>query len=311
MHASMNSEKIYKGVWPVLVTPFKENGEIDYRCYIELLDWYISSGVSGIFSVCGSSEMFELVEEERLSLARLAVERCKGKVPVVATGSFGKDIESHRVFCHKLADVGVDSVILLLPDFCRNESETLDYLLGMSESLPCDVGVYECPGMGIGRLSPESVKLLAETNRFGPYKETSCDVSTISEKVRACSGTRLSILQANTPFMVEALEVGASGLMGISVNVVPSLAVDVYRDFTAGGSVDSSHQLLCLADALLRLCYPVSAKIMLSQLGFDINVKTRVKHCNVSKELRKLIEVGFGYLMKNMSSDFAISHDNL
>jgi len=287
MHASMNSEKIYKGVWPVLVTPFKENGEIDYRCYIELLDWYISSGVSGIFSVCGSSEM---------------VERCKGKVPVVTTGSFGKDIESHRVFCHKLADVGVDSVILLLPDFCRNESETLDYLLGMSESLPCDVGVYECPGMGIGRLSPESVKLLAETNRFGPYKETSCDVSTISEKVRACSGTRLSILQANTPFMVEALEAGASGLMGISVNVVPSLAVDVYRDFTAGGSVDSSHQLLCLADALLRLCYPVSAKIMLSQLGFDMNVKTRVKHCNVSKELRKLIELSFSYLTSQIAS---------
>ena len=290
----------YKGIWPVMVTPFNERGGIDYDCYINLIDWYISQGVDGIFAVCGSSEMFALDESERLKLAEIAVQRCKGRIPVVATGSIGSDIESHKDYSVKLADIGVDAVILLLPDFCIDESSTLEYLFRMSELIPCDVGVYECPNVGISHLSVAGVESLAKSGRFGPYKETSCDVDVISSKVQASSGSGLSILQANTPFMLDAFDVGASGLMGISVNVVPWLAVDIYNGYFSSGrsSVESNHRQLCIVDALLRLCYPVSAKLMLSKLGFDISADTRLRDVSVSREVRKLIDEGFSYILE-------------
>ena len=292
----MNNE--YKGVWPVMLTPFNESGRIDYECYRRLLDWYVEQGVHGIFSVCGSSEMFLLDENERLELARIAVEQCAGKIPVIATGSLGEDFEAHKRFSLKLADIGVDAVILLLPSFCKTEAETLDYLLRMADAVPCDLGVYECPGIGIGHLSPESVKILAETGRFGPFKETSCEIETITKHVEVAKGTGLSVLQANVPFMVDAHHAGSSGIMGISMNVVPGLAAGLYRNLCAGKSVEKQHQLICLVDSLLRLGYPVSAKFILSMRGFPIRETMRAESSTpLSNETRKLIEEGFNYIL--------------
>ena len=287
----------YKGVWPVMLTPFDETGKIDFHCYRDLLDWYIDQGVQGIFSGCGSSEMFSLDDHERLDLARIAVKRCGGRVPVVATGSLGRDFNAHKKLSLALADVGVDAVMLFLPPFCSTEEETLDYLLRMAEAVPGDLGVYECPGIGIRHLSPKMVKTLAETGRFGPFKETSNDIETIAEKVEAAKGTCLSILQANTPLLVDAYRAGASGIMGITINVVPGLAAGLYRNLCAGKPVEKQHQLMCLVDALLRLEYPASGKVMLSVRGFPIRETMRTESTPISSESRKLIEQGFDYIL--------------
>jgi len=116
----------------------------------------------------------------------------------------------------------------------------------------------------------------------------------------------MSILQANTPFMVEAQRVGASGMMGIAVNVIPGLVAEIYRDLCEGKSAEHQHQLMCLTDSLLRLCYPVSGKIMLSMLGFAINESTRMNNNPVSNESRKLIETGFKYIKEQISSNISL-----
>ena len=59
-----------KGVWPVMLTPFTADGAIDWDGVDVLTDWYIESGVAGLFAVCASSEMYHLTEGERYALAR-------------------------------------------------------------------------------------------------------------------------------------------------------------------------------------------------------------------------------------------------
>ena len=66
----MNSLKKY-GVWPVMPTPFTASGQLDRRGCEALIDWYLANRVDGIFTVCLSSEMFDLTAGERLELARL------------------------------------------------------------------------------------------------------------------------------------------------------------------------------------------------------------------------------------------------
>ena len=60
----------YGGAWPVLLTPFDEDGAIDGAAYEAMLGWYLERGVGGLFAVCASSEMFQLTPAERLRLAR-------------------------------------------------------------------------------------------------------------------------------------------------------------------------------------------------------------------------------------------------
>ena len=292
----------YHGVWPVMLTPFDKTGKIDFDCYCDLLDWYVDQNVDGIFSVCGSSEMSSLDYRECLDLARMAVKRCDGRIPVVATGSLGRDFSAHKQLSLALTDVGVNAVMLLLPSFCSTEAETLDYLLRMADAVPGDLGVYECPGLGIQHLSPETLKTLARTGRFGPFKETSCDIEKIVEHIRAVKGTQLSILQANTPLLVDACRAGASGIMGICINIVPGLAAELYRRLCAGESTEKPHQLMCIVEALLRLKYPASGKIMLSALGFPVRESCRAQSTPISSESRKLIEQVFDYVIGEIKS---------
>lgn len=56
------------GVYPVMLTPFTENNEVDYEALGKLIDWYIEKGVNGLFADCQSSEMFFLSLEERVKI---------------------------------------------------------------------------------------------------------------------------------------------------------------------------------------------------------------------------------------------------
>src|SRR6266516_2755690 len=123
----MIQRKPYRGAWPVLVTPFAEDGTIDWPAYEAMLHWFLERGVGGIFAVCLSSEMFHLAEDERYALARVAVRVVGGRVPVVATGGFGEDPRAHVESARRMAATGVDAVVLVLPPFATTEAELEAY----------------------------------------------------------------------------------------------------------------------------------------------------------------------------------------
>lgn len=70
------------GEWPTMLTPFRD-GAVDYPALEALVEWYIAHGVSGLFAVCQSSEMFFLSLEERVGIARFVNEKAAGRVPVI------------------------------------------------------------------------------------------------------------------------------------------------------------------------------------------------------------------------------------
>jgi len=143
----INDSQQWSGVWPVMLTPFTAAGRIDYQGVDCLVDWYIDAGVSGLFAVCLSSEMYHLTPAERLELAAHVVAYAAGRVPVVAAGLFGSDPLPEQV--RRLADTGVAAVVLTVNQLAaadeadellqRNLERLLD---ASSETL---FGLYECP----------------------------------------------------------------------------------------------------------------------------------------------------------------------
>ncbi|RZM06567.1 MAG: dihydrodipicolinate synthase family protein, partial [Pedobacter sp.] len=105
----MNKAK--KGFIPVMLTPFKDNGAIDFDGLTKLTALYIEAGAAGLFANCLSSEMFELSEDERFSVVEHVVKAANGAVPVVATGTFGGPIAQQADFVKKIYSAGVDAVI--------------------------------------------------------------------------------------------------------------------------------------------------------------------------------------------------------
>ncbi len=204
------SLSISAGVWPVMLTPFTSDGAIDWGGVDALTDWYISAGVSGLFTVCLSSEMYCLSDDEKLSLAQRVVKRADGRVPVVASGTFDGAIEDQAEFVLRVAGTGVRAVVVLVcriageeenDDIWRAKSERL---LDLTESVP--LGLYECPGPYHRLLSPELLSWAASTGRFVFHKDTSCAIDPIRAKLDVLKTSSLKWFNANTPTLLASLQ---------------------------------------------------------------------------------------------------------
>ena len=121
------------GVWPVMLTPFTENNDVDYAALERLTDWYFENGCSGLFAVCQSSEVFSLSLEERLKIAAFVKKAAKGR-PVIASGHISDAVADQTEELKRMADTGVDALILI-SNRLAGEEESDDVLLGRLESI--------------------------------------------------------------------------------------------------------------------------------------------------------------------------------
>ena len=217
------------GAWPTLVTPFDGDLLIDSGAYRAMLEWYLQHDVSGLYACCLSSEMFHLDDAERVLLAREAVQVAGGRVPVAATGNLGANLDEHIRLCRQVADAGVDIVMLVVPEFLNSDDELERYYTTLAEQVDAPLGLYECPVPRSFHLSLDLVARLARTGRFVAYKETSCEIDKIRAVLAAAAGTPLAVLQANTPYMVDAVRAGSPGSMTIAAIWLPDLVAAVIR----------------------------------------------------------------------------------
>ena len=118
------NNKFPGGVWPVMLTPFTSEREVDYPALEKLVDWYIDNGVDGLFAVCQSSEMFYLTLEERVAIATCVLKAAAGRVPVIASGHVSDSLEEQIIEINAMAKTGVDAVILITNRLAKeNESD--------------------------------------------------------------------------------------------------------------------------------------------------------------------------------------------
>jgi 4-hydroxy-tetrahydrodipicolinate synthase len=273
------------GAWPTMVTPFDHNLQIDIGAYSTVIAWYIEHGVGGIYANCLSSEMYHLSNHERLLLVHEAVSVAGGHVPVAATGNLGNSLVEHINLCQQVAAAGVDVVMLVVPDFLENETDLERYYMTLVENVNAPLGLYECPVPRQFHLSVELVARLAETGRFVAYKETSCDLEKIRSHLESLRGTPLALLQANTPYLIEALQAGANGSMSIATIWLPDMVSEVIRKACAGDpAAKPLHARLCAMELAQRTIHPLGSKALLGKRGLPVAPRGRA-HPELSAEV--------------------------
>lgn len=265
----------------MMITPFKPNNNLDLDGVRKVTDMYLSAGASGMFANCLSSEMYQLTREERLQLTKTVVDHCKGKVPVVATGSFYNSGNENAEFIKEIYGLGADGVILISSILAEPEEgeEVLKQRIEkiMKETGDIPLGIYECPVPYKRVISPDMMKWLSETNRFFYFKDTSCDAGAIKKKLDKISGN-FQLYNADTPTALDSLRDGAKGISPISGNFYPELYGHFLKLFKSGdvGALESLNTKLTVMDKVTDDFYPWSAKLFLEKRGMDICTNTRI-----------------------------------
>ncbi len=276
----MSTQTLPRGLWPVMLNAFNEDGSIDWPGVDVLTDWYIERGSAGLFACCGSSEMFHLDDGERLDVARRVVSRSGGSVPVVATGTFGGPVEDQAAFVRRMADTGVDAVVVIVCLLAgRNEDEdvlkrNMERLLELTDPVP--LGLYECPTPYHRRLSPTLFAHLGGTGRFLYHKDTVCDIDLLRLKIDAVRQTRLGVYNAHFETGLAGLRYGAAGISPVAANVFPELFSWLCAEYD--GQPETAEEVQRMMTSLAPVVnnkYLVTCKRYLQRIGLPITTRCR------------------------------------
>lgn len=276
-----------EGVWPVMLTPFTKDNSIDWSGLDQLIDWYLAADITGLFAVCGSSEMFDLNVNERISLADYTLQSVSNKVPVIVSGVFGDSLDEQIELIKIMDGLGAEAVICLVNQFAKENGPSnswkmnVEYVLKQTDNIK--LGLYECPLPYHRLLSIEETKWAAETGRFVWMKETSENPKIFSQKVHAAQNSLLKILNADARFLLESLNDGGAGYCGIATNFFPNLLSWMCLHYNDQNNyVNALQDFFNKNQPIIDHKYLQNGKVFLQISGLDILTDCRVNSFDFS-----------------------------
>ncbi len=277
----MNREAL-TGLWPVMITPFTQDGEIDFASLERLIAWYEDNGVTGLFAACQSSETFFLSLREREALVRFVKQHAH--VPVVASGHVSDSLTDQIEELRRMGQAGVDALILISnrlaplhaqPQVFRQRLQTI--MAALPREIP--LGFYECPAPYKRLLSLDELKFCADSQRFYFMKDTCCDIALIRRRLEVLHGSSLRLFNANTTTLLASLQAGAAGFSGVMMNFHPRLYAWLMQHWQTQPEKAERLQAFLTAFALIENhAYPVNAKYYLQtypRVLADISTRCR------------------------------------
>jgi 4-hydroxy-tetrahydrodipicolinate synthase len=243
-----------KGVYIISVTPFTDQGEIDWASVDSLVEFYIGKGVSGVTILGMMGEAQKLAETESAAFAKYFIERVAGRVPVVV-GVSNPGVDSLVQLAKGVMDCGAGGVMVAPIAGLKTELQIRDYfgivIKRLGPSIPVCFQDYPL-GTGVSISVPTFLELVDEHPSLVMFKhEDWPGLKKLQQVRRACDGQtrrRISILCGNGGlYLPQELHRGADGAM--TGFAYPEMLVEVCRTFSAGRSEDAED----LFDAYLPL----------------------------------------------------------
>ncbi len=291
----MNTNKFV----PVMITPFNLKAKVDLDVVSNLIDFYLAAGVKGFFANCLSSEMYSITEDERLELTQHIVRYVNGRVPVVATGSFGLTVNDKADFTKKIYDTGINAVILITGHYA-NVEDSDDVLLKNFETMfkltgNIPLGMYECPAPYKRIIGPDVFKTLLSANRLVYHKDTSIDLEKVKTKIDIVKETKsnLEFFDAHSPNAMYSLQMGAKGMSSISGNFYPEILVWMVNNANDPAMQEEVKWLqaeISRVDPLIHIAYPMSAKYFLRKRGLPVRTISRATALELTPEQKKTLD---------------------
>lgn len=264
---------VFKGVATALITPFKENGDVDFAALKKLIDWQIAEGINGLV-ICGTTgEKATLNDEEHCAVLRAAVEYAAGRVPIIA--GTGSNDTAHAVWMTKEASkIGCDAALVCTPYYNKTTQEGLvEMYRVIADASDKPVIVYNVPSRTGVAIEPETYKAIAEHPMICGIKEANGDISKIAQTLNLVGDT-LAMYSGNDDQTVPIMSLGGIGVISVLSNVCPRLTVEM-TDLALSGNFSAAAELqlklVPFINALFSEVNPIPVKAAMHELGFCEN----------------------------------------
>lgn len=264
---------IFKGAGVAIVTPMKNNEEVNYDKLEELINEQIDAGTDAIIIAGTTGESSTLDMEEHEKVIRSAVEFTKHRVPVVA--GTGSNCTRTAIQLSQEAEAdGVDGLLIVTPYYNKaTQAGLVKHYTQIARNTKLPIIMYNVPGRTGCNLMPETVAELfhSEQNLVG-LKEATGNLAQASKTMYLTDG-KLDLYSGEDGLVVPLMSIGAIGVISVWSNVAPAKVHQMCDSFFKG-DIETARRLqleaLPLVDALFSEVNPIPVKKALNLMGKEV-----------------------------------------
>ena len=262
------------GCGTALVTPFKENGEVDETALRAFVKWQIDEGVHFLVPCGSTGEAATMSLEEHRRVVEITVEEANGRVPVVA-GAGSNDTQKAIALSKEMRDAGATHLLHTSPMYNKPPQRgIIAHYLAIADAVDLPIIVYNVPGRTGSNVEAATTLELAKHDNIVAVKEASGNLVQITEIIRN-RPAGFSVLSGDDPLTVAVMAEGGDGVISVTSNVVPRLVSQLTECLALGDLVqarDLSHRLAPWTIAAFVESNPIPSKAALALMGKMRNV---------------------------------------
>lgn len=277
---------IFTGSGVALVTPFLEDQSVDYEGLDRLLEYHVSHATDSII-ICGTTgESSTLSEEEHMDVIKFAVERVKGRIPVIA-GTGSNSTKTTIDMSKEAAECGADGLLIVTPYYNKTTQEGLvQHYAAVAKEAKAPIIMYNVGSRtGLNIEAATAARIFREVDNVVGIKEASGNISQVAKVMQLTDG-KIDLYSGNDDQIVPLLSLGAKGVISVLANVAPDETHDICAKFFAGdlkGSLDLQLKALPLISQLFCEVNPIPVKKAVELMGFPSG-GLRMPLIDISKE---------------------------
>ncbi len=290
---------IFTGAGVAIVTPFNEDESINYDKLDQLIDYHCNHGTDSII-ICGTTgESATMTEEEHAECVRFAIERAKGRLPVIA-GTGSNCTKTAIELSRDAAEHGADGLLIVTPYYNKATQEGLYRHYEMvAKEAKAPIIMYSVASRTGCNIAPETAaKLVKNVDNIVGIKEASGNISQVA-KIMSLTDGQIDLYSGNDDQIVPILSLGGKGVISVLSNIAPQETHDICARYFAGdveGSAKLQLKAIPLIEKLFCEVNPIPVKKAMQLMGMDCGPlrmpMTEMTEANAEKLAQAMKEFG-------------------
>jgi len=266
---------IFKGLGIALITPFKEDGSVDYDALIRLVDYQLNNGADFFCILATTGETPTLTREEKQKIKDLVVDYVQARVPILI-GCGGNNTAAVVEELQTADFKGIDGILSVCPYYNKPSQEGLyQHFKAIAAATQLPVVLYNVPGRtGVNLQASTTVRLARDCQNIVAIKEASGNLEQVDEIIKN-KPADFDVISGDDSLTFPMVSCGAVGVISVIGNALPKEFSRMIR-LQMRGEYDPArtihHRFTDLFSLLFVDGNPAGVKAMLSEMGFIQNV---------------------------------------
>ena len=290
---------IFTGAGVALATPFKENGDVNFEKLEELIDFQVENGTDAIIIMGTTGEASTLSHEKHLECIKVAIDRTKKKIPVIA--GTGSNCTETAIYLSKEAEqYGADGLLIVTPYYNKaTQNGLIAHYTAIAKAVDTPIIMYNVPGRTGCTIQPQTAATLAKTvDNIVGIKDATGSISMTAKLMNLAEG-EIDLYSGNDDQIVPILSLGGIGVISVLSNIAPRQTHDIVAKYLEGDVKESCRlqlEAIPLVDALFCEVNPIPVKSALNLMGMEVGGMrmplTEMEPQNVEKLRKAMVDYG-------------------